>query len=289
MSMRPIAALLVLSLLAAGCSDDEPVEAGAAGEPTADGLLTGTATVLESPEHGPQLCFGGVMASYPPQCGGPDVVGWDWATTDGEESANGTTWGEYTVVGTWADGAFTLAEPPRAPVATDDVPEPRSSTPCPEPEGGWVVVDASMTTQATQDAALAAARAAPDYSGGWVDQSINPAYADGEVTAEEELAMNDPMALILNARFTGDIARHEAELRALWGGALCVSEGRHTEAEMRQIQEELGQRDDVLWSGGDTLSQQVEIGVVVDDGLQAELDERYGEGVVDVQPALTPA
>src|SRR5262245_29665274 len=30
-----------------------------------------TATVLESKEHGPELCFS-VALSYPPQCGGPD-------------------------------------------------------------------------------------------------------------------------------------------------------------------------------------------------------------------------
>ena len=163
------------------------------------------------------------------------------------------------------------------------------STPCPEPAGGWTVVDAATTTQATQDAAIAAARAEPDFSGAWVDQSINPAYADGEITAGEEGAMNDPTALILNLRFTGDLERHEVELRRLYGGSLCVSEGRYTEAELLRIQDEVDEPDDMLWSSGDTIHEQVEVGVVVDDGLQEELDERYGEGVVEVQPALTPA
>jgi hypothetical protein len=287
--MRRLAALLVIALLATGCSDDEPVQVGASGAPAADdGALTGTATVLESPEHGPQLCLGGVADSYPPQCGGPDIVGGDWTAAAREESAHGTTWGEYTVVGTYADGTFTVTEPPRAPERLDAAPEPTASTPCPEPAGGWRAVDAAMTTPATQDAAMAAARAEGDYSGAWVDQSINPAYADGELSTEEELSMNDPAALILNVRFTGDVERHEAELRALWGGALCVSEGRHTEAELVRVQQELSERDDLLWSGTDTIGEQVELGVVVDDGVQAEMDERYGEGVVDVQPALTP-
>jgi hypothetical protein len=286
--MRRLAALLVVSLLVAGCSDDEPVAVGTRGDPVG-GPLTGTATVLESPEHGPQLCLGGVADSLPPQCGGPDIVGWDWDDATGEESANGTTWGDYTVVGTWADGTFTLTEPPRAPEARDDEPAaPDASTPCPEPAGGWAVVDASTTTQAAQDAAMAAAQSQEDFSGAWVDQSINPSYADGEVSVGDEPAMNDPAHLIVNVRFTGDVARHERELRALWGGALCVSEGRRTEAELRRIQDELGDRDDLIWSSTDVIEEQVELGVVVDDGVQAEMDATYGDGVVDVQPALTP-
>lgn len=285
--MHRLAVLLAVPLLLVGCSDDEPVTVGANGDPGA-GPLTGTATVLESPEHGPQLCLGGVAESYPPQCSGPDIVGWDWADAADEESANGTTWGDYAVVGTWADGTFTLTEPPRAPAREAEDPVPTSTTPCREPAGGWQVVDAATTTQAAQEATIEAARAQPDFSGAWVDQSINPAYADGELTPDEEEAMNDPAHLILDVRFTGDVARHEADLRALWGGALCVSKGRHTEAELLRIQEALSEREDVTWSSTDTIGEQVELGVVVDDGLQAEVDETYGEGVVDVQPALTP-
>ena len=227
--------------------------------------------------------------SLPPQCGGPDLVGWDWATVAGEEAVNGTTWGDYTVVGTYADGTFTLTEPAVVPEQEDREPEPlASSTPCPEPAGGWVVIDPATTTQATQDAVMAAARSASDYSGAWVDQSINPSYADGEIAVGDEPAMNDPMHLIVNVRFTGDVAAHEAELRELYGGPLCVSEGQRTEAELLRIQDELGDREDLVWSSSDTIEEQVELGVVVDDGVQAEMDERYGEGVVDVQPALTP-
>ena len=67
-----------------------------------------------------------------------------------------------------------------------------------------------------------------------------------------------------------------------------MSEGQRTEAELLRIQDELGDREDLVWSSSDTIEEQVELGVVVDDGVQAEMDERYGEGVVDVQPALTP-
>lgn len=42
-----------------------------------------TATVLESPEHGPQLCTS-LKQSYPPQGSGPDVIGWDWDKVNAE-------------------------------------------------------------------------------------------------------------------------------------------------------------------------------------------------------------
>ena len=70
------------------------------GSVTADGQVqeqpaalrhAGTGTVLQSPEHGPQICLGGVFTSLPPQCGGVPLAGWDWAVAEGEESANGTT------------------------------------------------------------------------------------------------------------------------------------------------------------------------------------------------------
>ncbi|WP_406673857.1 hypothetical protein WBK31_35795 [Nonomuraea sp. N2-4H] len=67
-------------------------------------------TVLESPEHGPQLCST-VAESLPPQCSGPDVVGWDWSKVR-HESHGGTTWGQYRVVGTWDGAKLTLTEPP---------------------------------------------------------------------------------------------------------------------------------------------------------------------------------
>jgi len=89
-----------------GCGND--VIATTSGTPgDADRRYTATAMVLESPDHGPQLCLGGVDESLPPQCGGPDIVGWDWESVSDEESRSGTTWGEYTVVGTYDSTRFT--------------------------------------------------------------------------------------------------------------------------------------------------------------------------------------
>jgi hypothetical protein len=249
---------------------------------------TATATILESPEHGPQLCLGGVATSYPPQCGGPDIVGWDWEDAPGHESANGTTWGHYTVVGTWDGQALTLTEPPTAP---RDQPPPddadRFATPCPEPEGGWQVVDEAKATDEAMQAAIEHARAQPDVGGVWVDQSINPAAGDEPV---DEEAMNDPAHLILNITFTGDLERHEAEIRQRWGGPLCVSRAAASMADLERIRhevhEDVGAR--LLFSSIDEVRGRLEVGVVTDDGLQARFDERYGHGVVLVDGALRP-
>jgi hypothetical protein len=74
-----------------------------------------TATVLERPGDLPELCEGAIAESYPPQCSGKPIVGWDWDDVEGEQSASGTTWGEYHVVGTWDGEQLTLTETPTRP------------------------------------------------------------------------------------------------------------------------------------------------------------------------------
>lgn len=269
-------------------STSAPGGAAPADPPAEEQRYTATAIVLESPAHGPQLCLGGVAESYPPQCGGPDLVGWDWDQVPGEESANGTTWGTYTVVGTWDGRALTLTQPPSEP----QPPEPshdedRFATPCPEPEGGWQVVDPSRTDDAAMQEAIGHANAQPDVGGVWLDQSINPAAREEPIDEER---MNDPSKLVLNASFTGDLARHEAALREWWGGPLCVSEARFSRGELedvrREVEAEVGDR--MTYSALDEVRGRVEIGVQVDDGLQQRMDERYGDGVVVVDAALRP-
>jgi hypothetical protein len=259
-----------------------------------DQLYTSTVTVLESPEHGPQLCLGGVNESLPPQCGGPDIEGWNWDDAEGHESVSGTMWGVYTVVGRYLDGVFTLSEPPSVPNPDDPVSAdaPQFVTPCDEPDGGWQVVDEATATDAGMNDALDYANSQAEFAGAYLDQSINPALADEEnMDAEDiEMAANDPTKLILNIRFTADVERHEQEIRKVWGGALCVSVAEHSTDELIAIQDELHNANpDVLGSGIDETSGYIDLQVIVDDGsLQAELDETYGPGVVVVQSALRP-
>jgi hypothetical protein len=249
----------VSALALAGCaeSDQQP-----SSDVTADDRrYRVSATVLESPEHGPQLCDA-VAESYPPQCGGPDVVGWDWSEVEAE-SAAGTTWGYYTLVGTWDGQRFTPVEV-REPSPSEPVEQPDFTTPCPEITGD-VALD-ETASQAALDEALARAATAEDYAGAWVDGSV------------------------LNLRFTGNLEEREQWIREVWGGPLCVTAAEHTEAELIEIQERVQQEvPGILGSSTDVVSNTVTARVfVATPELQADLDEQYGEGTVVLEGFLQP-
>lgn len=294
MRRRVLVLLAAMGALAAGgaCSGgdgDGDVVAGESPGWTGSEVVRGTASVLQSPEHGPQLCWE-MEASLPPQCAGPDVVGWDWEVVDGEESANGTTWGSFLVTGTWDGTVLTLTEPPgpAGPPSSDFV-EVDFSSPCPEPAGGWAPLNRAATTQQTLDAATAAAQARPDVAAVWADQSVNPASVD--LTANAAL-MNDPLKLVLNVRVTGDVQAAQRDLRTIWGGALCVSPAELTHAELEAIRTEVDARRDELGLRGVNaldVNGVVEALMVVEPaGLQSDLDAAYGEGVVVVSSLLQP-
>ncbi len=224
-------------------------------------------TVLETPEHGPQLCYS-VADSYPPQCGGPDVVDWDWSAVEAE-SASGTTWGTYRITGTWDAMTFALTEPAVAESGTS-YPEPeRLGIPCPEPAGGWQPVDAERSGQADLDAADQRASNSSGFAGDRVDQL-------GSYD-------NDPADLVYIVHTTGDARALEADLRAVWGGSLCVVGGvRFTEAEQLSMSEALREEPGALWGGSpDGIGERVDLTVYVATvQRQASLDERYGIGIV---------
>lgn len=290
--MRRVLVLATGLAVVAGCggapgpADPDPgAGAGHAGE-----RLRAWATVLDD-GSGPELCVGGVDESLPPQCGGPVLVGWDWARFPGEQEQAGTRWGEYVVTGTYDGERFFLGEPPE-PLEGYDGPtppfadEPDLTTPCPSPEGGWRPVEGTTTTQADLDAAVRRASGLPGYADLWLDQSVNPA-ADDAPGAEWEQEMNDPARLVLNVRVTGDPAAATTALREVWGGALCVTRALRGDRELAGIRDELGDVDGMLsLSHGHDV---VRLHVVHDDGaLQRRLDERYGVGVVLVTSALVP-
>lgn len=285
--MRPCVRqrLLVIACLAVsacGPADDTPVVAG--DQPPSSTRYRVSATVLESPDHGPQLCQA-VADSYPPQCGGPDVVGWDWADVEGEETASGTIWGTYQVTGTWDGSRLTLTEPPAPPQAQELNGGVDLSTPCPEPAGGWQVADEATTTDEALSMAQQRANSLPGFAGLWIDQSINPAST---LENPPEATMNDPTKLILNVRFTQDLEAAEAAVREVWGGALCVSPAERSLAELQAIQAEVWGAD-VTMSSINQTANTVEVQVTVaDPALQADYDARYGEGAVTVTGWLQP-
>lgn len=118
----------------------------ACGQETAPGRTTSPtpqryevqATVLENAKHGPQLCHA-MTASMPPQCGGPDVVDWDWAAVT-SESEGDVMWGSYVLTGTWDGTRFSLTEPAKpgdnGGVTERPSEEPDFTPPCRPPGGG---------------------------------------------------------------------------------------------------------------------------------------------------------
>lgn len=280
--MTMIRARVLIALLAGltgvGCVTGGTPGLGDPGGGTAT-RYRGTGMVLEGPGGGPELCRN-VHDSYPPQCWGLPLVGWDWGAVEGEESVSGVTWGDYEITATWDGERLTLTEPP-GPADPGPPDEVDFSSPCPEPPGGWAVVDPATTTQETLSAALDAARVRPDYAGSWLDQPIRGPQPT-----------NDPTDLVLNVKVTGDTAAAERDLRAIWGGALCVSPAERTYAELQAIQAEIGATSEEILmtsSGVRVTDNTLGVEVMLDhQGLQATYDERYGPGVVVVRAWLQP-
>jgi hypothetical protein len=106
-------------VLLSGCaaeSDPAPAADGPAAAPTpsnssAPGEVVGQGTVLQSGEDAAQLCLGAVAESYPPQCSGVGLAGWDWSTVEQHETASDVTWGTYAVQGTWDGTTLTVTQP----------------------------------------------------------------------------------------------------------------------------------------------------------------------------------
>ena len=132
------ATLATVAALVAACGDEVAPGADVATRDS-DRRYEGSFTVLESAEHGPELCYG-VALSMPPQCRGLPLEGWDWDAVADDQTVSGTTWGHWHVTGTYDGEQFALVEPP-GPPRPDDEPEghPDFSPACGEPD----VVDPS--------------------------------------------------------------------------------------------------------------------------------------------------
>ncbi len=245
-----------------------------------DGRFRTYATVLESLQHGPQLCYT-VLDSLPPQCEGTDIAGWDWSAVE-HEAANGTRWGEYTVVGTYDGDTFTLTKPATAAGESSHPQADEITTPCPAPEGGWQPVDPERATDAAFEEATRRARNADGFAGLWIDQRI----PDGQITEQNA---NDPKRFVLNVTTTGDVEAMEQSLREVWGGSLCVSPARRTSTELVHVQRGIQDTPGVLSSSIDEVRGKVDLQVLVaTEELQAELDERYSAGAVRLVGMLEP-
>jgi hypothetical protein len=282
--------LAAIALLLAGCAARDPGgDAPAQTVGARERRYQATATVLQSRDHGPELCLGAVLTSFPPQCGGLPIPNWRWDQVEGEQTASGTIWGSYQLVGTYDGASFTviradLAPPASRPSAEERFKdEPRPA--CPEPEGGWELPDPARRSERYLERVDRVARAAPDFAGLWISY-LAPM---GNNVAE------DPGEFVLNVAFTGDLARHQAELRPRWGGRLCVTRQQRSYRQLLGIQRELqgdvgadlGLR--VLGTGIRESANAVTLTVVVlEERAREALDARYGPGAVQATAMLTP-
>lgn len=278
--------LAAIALLLAGCAaSDAPAPAvGARAR-----RYQATGTVLQSRDHGPVLCLTAFVGAGPPACRGLPIPNWRWDQVQGEQAAGGTTWGRYRLVGTYDGAAFTvtraaLAPPERQPSHQEqfkDAPKPG----CPEPAGGWAVPDPARDSDRDLEPVTRVARAEPDFAGVWLSY-LAPM---GHNVAE------DPGEFVLNVAFTGDLARHQAQLRPRWGGRLCVTRQQRSYRQLVRIQRDLhgeAGRDlglRVLGSGIRESANAVTLEVVVlEERAREALEARYGVGAVQAEAKLTP-
>jgi hypothetical protein len=284
------ALLGAIPLLLAGCAAAVPGGDGPTQTAGAEGRrYQTTATVLQSRDHGPELCLGVVLDSFPPQCRGLPITNWRWDQVEGQQTAGGTTWGSYHLVGAYDGASFTVLRADRPPPARRPSREERfrdePKSPCPEPERGWTVPDPARRSEQYLERVTRAARAEPDFAGVWLSY-LEPM---GHNVAEE------PGEFVLNVAFTGDLERHQAQLRSLWGGRLCVTRQQRSYRELLRIQRELhgaagselglhmlstGIREDA-----NAVSLEV---VVLEERARQALDARFGVGAVQATARLTP-
>ncbi|MBC2931449.1 hypothetical protein [Nocardioides sp. zg-1228] len=277
--MRILTAAAVLTVLGAAtaCSTEaemRAVDSAGSGEPSAssDGPPTpvpdgevrtrGLVTVLDS-GGGPELCLGAVAESYPPQCGGPTLEGFEWGDV-GAEEAGGVTWGQYAVTGTFDGTTFTVTEATPAALY-DPMGDVEAGAGGLEPAcDDATTTDPDKATPEDMDATLAAASALPTYASAWLSNGT------------------------ISVAVTGDAAAAEAELRKTWGGQLCVTTVERTDADLNTISQELqAALGEQLLTSGSTAPDSLDADVVFDDGsIQAWADETYGEGLVTVTSAL---
>jgi uncharacterized protein YfkK (UPF0435 family) len=273
--------------------DPTPTHSSSAGPMPTDvpppmGKVVASGTVMDAGR--PELCLGAVADSYPPQCGGPVIKGWDWSTiakSDYTREGN-IRWGEFEVVGRYDGTSFTLDQAtPWQPGAGDGDPEPDPfKSPCPEPDGGWRVLDETKVDREDLERVTARAQQLDGYAVAWLDYSQDPRTPE-QMDDDAAAGRGDESLTIVNVAVTGDLDAAEEELRDLWGGGLCVSKAEHTDAELQAIADELNELPGMSSSGSGI--RYVDVSVLWDDGsLQAWADQKYGEGLVRITSLIRP-
>jgi len=94
--------------------------------PAADGPVVGFGLVLDTGKPG--FCLGPVAESYPPQCEGLALGGWDWSEHRGEfEQAGDVRFGSFVITGTF-DGTTLTYESGFSGAVYDPMPRPQPTS-----------------------------------------------------------------------------------------------------------------------------------------------------------------
>ena len=107
--------------------------------------VTGQGTVLQTPDGPPELCLGPVAESWPPQCQGIPLTGWDWDSAGPYEKADlegkVTRWSTFAVTGRLTRTGMTVTEVVPLPLYDPPAqPSPRPSAPPPLGPQQWEAV-----------------------------------------------------------------------------------------------------------------------------------------------------
>lgn len=269
------------------------VAASPEGTPTgAEQRYRAVGMVLEDSNHGPQLCLGPIMESYPPQCGGLDITNWSWddveyeaaagipsVPADTDTSASIPTdwkWGDYVVVGRYDAEAqtFTLSQPAREAEPGDytQAPDIDFTTPCAAPDGGW--------PPAPESDLIDAAQRVQTIGGGGSDDTgtTSPGQA---IEGFGGLWLSlDPN--VLNVRVAGDVAKAAAAIREFFDGPLCLVPSERSLAELRDIQSSIDADPprEMSTSNVDVVTGAVVVELTAPNAeVEKRLTERHGDAV----------
>ena len=277
--LTALAAMVVGPRLVAREDDSESVRTGPASAATSTvlngPLYEADVTVLEFEDQGPGLCLGAILASYPPGCGGPPVIGWDWGDVGWAQQSGDTRWAEAHVVGTWNGTSFTLVDTSFTLAGDDGDPlRPDFSPACDEPSGDLTLNQGDALSLNLPGGAL------PTFPG------------------QVALYLSQGPPFVVNVVVTpGNGAAALDQARAVWSGGLCVVErDAPTEAELAAVQAEVSAATadgdpplgPVYGNGPDTLRGVVVVDITaVTDEAQAYAQQRWGD-LVELRGELTP-
>lgn len=211
-------AAAVLSIALAGCASagsapDAPASPGASDSPTAPAAPVGTgadaqarlaelpmpsatepvlaiATVLEQ-DGVALLCVGAVAESAPPQCSGPELVGWDWATFEHQDTG-GVRWVQGVAIEGTYDAESQTFMPTGAPMSAAAIQLPAIETPQGELD--------EATIAAVQDDL--ATIEGPNMLGSWGERGtvvLNVTYDDGSVQAAVDDIYGSHVVFVVSA------------------------------------------------------------------------------------------